>query len=259
MFSRLLHERIRPVEVLQERLGTRVERAVWRGEQVLVKTLTSDDPEMIMRFQREGDIAARLSTHPNIVPLLGHTRTQLIYRFIEGGDLRCKFERGVLEVREAVDLMRGLMAAIGHAHARGITHLDLKPENILLEGGRVRVTDFGLSHDRAAPRITRLGERFGTPHYMPPEQYKGVRNDPRSDLYSAGVILFEALAGTPPYRDPFSWLAGIRDERVPLPHPQALHPLLEMALARDPARRPSSAIAFLIELERAAEQLRLDG
>lgn len=252
-----MNERTRSIEVLQERLGTRVERAEWRGQQVLVKTLTTDEEELSARFRREGEIAERLSTHPNIVPLLARNKTQLIYRFVEGGDLRRKFGRGVLEVREALDLMRGLLAAIGHAHARGITHLDLKPENILLEEGRVRVTDFGLSHDRALPRITSRGDRFGTPHYMPPEQYQGVRNDPRSDLYSAGAILFEALAGTPPYRDPFSWLAGLRDERVPLPHPKALHGLLESALARDPEKRPSSALAFLIELERSAEQLKI--
>lgn len=257
MFSRFSGERLRakPVEVLQDRLGVRVERAEWRGEQVLVKTLTADEPELTARFVREGEIAARLSGHPNIVPLLSHSKTQLIYRFIPGGDLRRTFDQGVLDTPQALDLMRGLLAAIGHAHARGITHLDLKPENILLEDGRARVTDFGLSHDRALPRITSRGDRFGTPHYMPPEQYQGVRSDPRSDLYSAGAILFEALAGCTPYRDPLSWLAGVRDERAPLPGPKSLHPLLESALSRDPGKRPSSALAFLIELERAAEPL----
>lgn len=238
---------------MHERYGVRLERAEWRGQLVLVKTLTDDTPEMRARFHREGEIASRLN-HPNIVPLLAHTRSQLIYRFIEGGDLRAKMDAGVLEAREALDLTRGLLGALGHAHARGVIHLDLKPENVLLEGGRVRVTDFGLSHDRALPRITSRGDRLGTPHYMPPEQYGGIRNDPRSDLYGAAAILFEAVSGVPPYPDPFGWLSGLSSERVPLP-PGPLGRLLDSALARAPERRPSSALAFLIELERVLERL----
>ncbi len=253
MITRPGPERARTLGTLHERSGVRLERAEWRGQAVLVKTLTEDTPELLARFHREGEIASRLN-HPNIVPLLAHTRSQLIYRFIEGGDLRAKLDAGVLETREALDLTRGLLGALGHAHARGVIHLDLKPENVLLEGGRVRVTDFGLSHDRALPRITSRGDRFGTPHYMPPEQYQGVRNEPRSDLYSAAAILFEALAGAPPYPDPFGWLSGASDERVPTA-PGPLRPLLDSALERDPARRPSSALAFLIELERAAEEI----
>lgn len=249
------NERARCLEVLHERYGVRLERSEWRGQQVLIKSLTCDTPELGARFHREGEIAARLS-HPNVVPLLAHTETQLIFRFIPGGDLRAHLDRGVLEPTEAIDIIRGVLSAVGHAHARGVTHLDLKPENILLENGRVRVTDFGLSHDRALPRITARGDRLGTPHYMAPEQFRGVRTDPRSDLYSAGAILFECLAGGPPYRDPLSWLAGIKDERAPLPFPVVLHPLLESALSRDPERRPSSALAFLIELERAESNLR---
>jgi len=248
-------ERPRSLEVLHDRFGIRIERAEWQGQQVLVKTLTSDVAELEARFHREGDIAARLN-HPNIVPLLAHTCTQLIYRFITGGDLRQKLDQGVLEVNEAIDIMRGLLSAIAHAHARGVTHLDLKPENVLLENGRVRVTDFGLSHDRDLPRITSLGDCLGTPHYMAPEQFKGIRTDPRSDLYSAAVILFECLAGAPPYRDPLSWLAGIRNDRAPLPGPKPLHRILDAALARDPEQRPATALSFLIELERAEEALR---
>ncbi|WP_245900558.1 serine/threonine-protein kinase [Deinococcus yavapaiensis] len=245
---------LRSVEVIQDRFGVRVERALLDGEPVLVKTLTADFPEMRARFHREGEIAARLD-HPNIVPLVAHAETQLAFRFIEGGTLRAELEKRVFDVREGIALARGILAAIGHAHGRGVTHLDLKPENILLENGRVRVTDFGLSHDAGLPRITARGDRLGTPHYMAPEQFKGQRGDPRSDLYSVGVILFECLTGTPPFYDPFRWLAGLPTEREALPPYVALHELLNAALSRDPDARPSSALAFLIALEKAEAAL----
>ncbi|ADV66946.1 serine/threonine protein kinase [Deinococcus maricopensis DSM 21211] len=232
----------------------RVERARWEGRWVIVKTISHDHPDVIRRFHREGEIAARLA-HPNIVPLLAHTRTQLVYQFVDGPTLRDHLRGRRAPPREAFRLFRGVMSAIAYAHARGIMHLDLKPENVMLEDGRAVVTDFGMSHDTALTRITSMGERMGTPHYMAPEQYKGVRDDPRSDLYAVTVMLFEALAGVPPHPDPLGWLSGTNLERLPLPGPPALHPLMECGLARDPEGRPPSAMSMLIELERAEEHL----
>lgn len=240
--------------LLGERFGVRVEQARWQGQDVFVKTLTSGTPDTAGRFHREGEIAARLS-HPNIVPLLAHTRTQLIYRFVSGLSLRDLLTRGVLDVQQALSVTRGVLSAVAHAHARGITHLDLKPENVILEGERVCVTDFGLSHDSDLPRITGLGARMGTPQYMAPEQFHGVRNDPRSDVYAASVILFECLTGQVPHPDALAWLVGRGSEPVTLPPIPALHPALRAGLSRDLTRRPASALALLTLLERAEQEL----
>ncbi len=247
-------ERLQSLEVYSERFGIRIERARWAGCEVFVKTLTSDMPETAGRFHREGEIAAQLS-HPNIVPLLAHTRTQLIYRFVPGESLRARLTRGVMTVQEATGVTRGILSAVAYAHLRGITHLDLKPENVLLEDDRVRVADFGLSHDRDLPRITGLGERMGTPQYMAPEQFEGVRNDARSDVYAISVILFECLTGALPHPDALSWLIGRSQEKVELPPYPPLYPALRAGLSRDPARRPASALALLTLLERAEEEL----
>jgi serine/threonine-protein kinase len=92
---------------------------------------------------------------------------------------------------------------------------------------------------------------------MAPEQFQGVRGDPRSDLYSAGVLLFDALAGHPPYEDALGWLAGIRDNRAALPGPAALHPVMLAALARDPDERPGSAGEMIEAIQAAREALGL--
>lgn len=241
-------------EVIGQGLGVRLERGQWRGQDVFVKVLTGSAPELVTRFHREGQIASRLA-HPNIVPLLAHTQTQLIYRYVPGPTLRERFIQGTLDVPEALTVVRSILSAVAYAHMRGVTHLDLKPENVILEGGRARVTDFGLSHDRELPRITARGDRMGTPQYMAPEQYHGLRHDPRSDLYAVAVILYEALTGEGPHPDPLGWLMG-RDDREPqLPPPMALHPVLESGLSHSYSDRPSSALAMLTMLEKAEMEL----
>jgi serine/threonine-protein kinase len=155
-----------------------------------------------------------------------------------------------------------VLSGAAYLHRCGVVHQDLKPENVMLAGGEptaaaVRIVDFGMSHARNLPLDIHSGTRMGTPHFMAPEQFQGVRGDPRSDLYSAGVLLFDALAGHPPYEDALGWLAGIRDNRAALPGPAALHPVMLAALARDPDERPGSAGEMIEAIQAAREALGL--
>lgn len=233
----------------------------WRGQAVYVKTLVSDDPEEVARFHHEGEVAARLR-HPLVIPLLAHTRTQLIFPFLAGGTLRDLVTAQPLDAGAATAVAWGVLQAASHLHERGVTHHDLKPENVLLLGGApdagaVRLIDFGMSHAEGLALDIHSGTRMGTPQFMAPEQFQGVRGDPRSDLYSVGVLLFDCLAGHPPYEDALGWLVGLSEDRAAPPGPAPLHPLLLRALERDPERRPQSAEEMLADLAAARAALGL--
>lgn len=247
--------------VLAQRGGVQSGAGEWGGQPVFVKTLLPGDPEAAQRFEHEGEIAAALD-HPGVVPLLARRPSQLIFPWLAGQTLRERVEAGPLSPAEALEVADGLLAAVAYLHARGVTHHDLKPENVLLEGGHahrrcVRLIDFGMSHWRALNRDIHGGTRMGTPHFMAPEQFQGVRGDPRSDLYSVGVLLFDCLAGHPPYADALGWLTGLTDERAPLPGPPELHGVLCAALSRDPLGRPASAQELRAELRGVARELGL--
>ncbi|WP_309571144.1 serine/threonine-protein kinase [Deinococcus sp.] len=240
------------LEPLSEHAGVLCAAAAWLDRPVFVKTLTIDYPDAIMRFQHEGRVAASLD-HPLIVSPLATTRRQLVFPFVPGGTLRDRLERGPLEPAQATEVALGVLHAVAYLHERGVTHHDVKPENIMLHGSEpsfwnVRLIDFGMSHSRALPLDIHSGTRMGTPHFMAPEQFRGVRGDPRSDLYSVGVLLFDCLAGHPPFEDALGWLAGLHDRLEPLPGPAQLHSILSRTLHRNPAERPDSAVALRAEL-----------
>ena len=240
------------LEPLSEHAGVLCAAAVWRNQTVFVKTLTIDYPDAAQRFQHEGRVAASLN-HPLIVSPLVFTDRQLVFPFVPGGTLRDRLERGALPPEQATEVVLGILHAVAYLHERGVTHQDVKPENILLQGGEpgfwnVRLIDFGMSHSRALPLDIHSGTRMGTPHFMAPEQFRGVRGDPRSDLYSVGVLLFDCLAGHPPFEDALGWLAGLHDRLAPLPGPAELHPILHRTLLRNPTERPDSAVALRDEL-----------
>ncbi|MDV6375560.1 serine/threonine-protein kinase [Deinococcus sp. ZS9-10] len=246
---------------LAERSGVTSESARWHNLPVFVKTLMVDDPDARARFHHEGRVAASLN-HPGIVPLLAVSPTQLIFPYVAGGTLREHLELGALDVEQATAVVLGLLDGVIYLHAQGVTHQDLKPENVLVKDGQVtrgavRIIDFGMSHARHQPLDIHSGTRMGTPHFMAPEQFYGMRGDIRSDLYSVGVLLFDCLAGEPPYRDALGWLAGIHTTRAELPGPAALHPLMSAALSRDPAQRPESALKMQTQLCRARQTLGL--
>lgn len=253
---------IKRPQLLARRAGVQSEVGEWDGRPVFVKTLLTDDPEAALRFEHEGQVAAQLG-HPLVVPLLARSPSQLIFPLVVGCTLRERVMAGPLPTAETLSVACGLLDAVAHLHARGVTHHDLKPENVLLVGGEaygdcVRLIDFGMSHSTALPLDIHDGTRMGTPHFMAPEQFRGVRGDPRSDLYSAGVLLFDCLAGEPPYEDALGWLVGLHDDRAPLPGPPQLHPLLEAALSRDPDERPATAAEMRAALQNVACALGLE-
>ncbi len=211
------------------------------------------------RFLREIQIAAQLQ-HPLIVPLYdsGGTDDLLWYvmPFIDGDTLRKRLQREKqLPLEDALQITRDAAAALQCAHEHGFVHRDIKPENILLSGGRAVIADFGIARalTRAAGQGTSSGVAIGTPAYMSPEQGSGSPNiDARTDIYSLGCVLYEMLAGEPPFTGPTPQAVIARhvSERPPSLRvirpqmPEAIETALERALAKVPADRPTTATEF---------------
>ncbi len=217
------------------------------------------------RFLREIDLAGRL-THPHILPLhdSGNAHGLLYYTmpYVEGEALRDRLAReGTLPLGEVIQLGREVADALAYAHAHGVVHRDIKPGNILLEAGHAVVTDFGIARaiDHAGTQeLTQTGLAVGTPAYMSPEQAAGSQDlDGRSDLYSLGCVLYEALAGQPPFTGPTPE-AVIRQHRTGAPPPlgekradvpAALADAVARALEREPADRYDTAGEFRAVLD----------
>jgi serine/threonine-protein kinase len=217
------------------------------------------------RFLREITLTARLD-HPHILPLLdsGEADGLLYYvmPYVEGESLRDRLNREKqLPVGDALQIAREVADALSHAHLHGIVHRDIKPENILLAGRHARVADFGIARAVSAAGdkpITETGLAIGTPTYMSPEQASGGRDvDARTDVYSLGCVLYEMLAGQPPYTGatPEAIVARKFVESVPSLRvvretvPVAVEQAVTKALAKAPADRFSSAHQFGEALE----------
>jgi len=231
------------VRVLAEQGPMKVELARWHDRLVVVKRLLGSHPVLSQRLEREAAVVSKLE-HDNIVPLLGAEDGALIYAYCPGVSLADALQHGALPKGRSLKIVRDVLEALRYAHACGVIHLDVKPANILIKGERALLTDFGFAKDLGMTAITAPEMMLGTPNYMAPEQFQGVRTDPRSDLYAAGAVLFHMLMGEPPYgRQVLRFLAG--DDRVPLRAlPAAMidvEPTLLRALRRDPETRFASA------------------
>jgi eukaryotic-like serine/threonine-protein kinase len=216
------------------------------------------------RFQREIEVAAQLQ-HPHIVPLhaadsAGGT-SYYTMPYVAGETLRERLARaGPLPLEDATRIWRDILDALGHAHAHGIVHRDIKPGNILLSGRNALVTDFGIARaiETAAGDAwaTGSGLAIGTPAYMAPEQASGAGDaDQRVDIYAAGLVMYEMLAGNSPFpaHTPHGLLrAQLTYEPPPLVRPDAPETLLQLVmqcLAKNPAARPQHAADVLAQLE----------
>jgi serine/threonine-protein kinase len=212
------------------------------------------------RFLREIEVAANL-THPHILPLYesGEVDHLLYYvmPYIEGESLRERLRRETqLEVEDAVQIAREVADALAYAHGQGVVHRDIKPENILLYSGHALVADFGIARavwQADEGRLTETGMAVGTAAYMSPEQGSGLEQvDGRSDVYSLGCVLYEMLAGEPPYTGPTAQAIIAkrlsdpvpRVRRVRPPVPDAVDQCLLKALAPVPADRFATAERF---------------
>src|SRR5438132_10037117 len=237
--------------------------------QVAIKVLNPElagalGPE---RFLREIEIAARLN-HPHILALIdsGEADGFLYYvmPYVEGESLRERLKReGQLPLEEALRIAREVASALSHAHSHDVVHRDIKPENILISGGEAVVADFGIGRAiTAAARdtLTGTGIAIGTPGYMSPEQATGgARLDGRSDIYSLACVLYEMLAGDPPFVASSAHAIAARQSMDPVPRlrtvrepvPAAVEQVIGQALAKVPADRFATAAAFAEALQAA--------
>jgi len=233
------------------------------------------DPAFTERFVREARTAARLS-HPNAVAVFDQGAEEtpagrvvfLVMELVTGSTLREVLRRrGRLRPDEAVSVLEPVLAALAAAHRAGLVHRDVKPENVLVStDGTVKVVDFGLARAVAAPSTsTQAGMVLGTVAYVSPEQVSRGVADTRTDVYSAGVVLFELLTGAPPYGGESAIAVAYRHvhDDVPPPSTQvagiapALDELVLRATRREPGGRPADAGVFLAELAMARADLGL--
>jgi eukaryotic-like serine/threonine-protein kinase len=255
---------------LIRRLGSGGMADVWLaedqelGRQVALKFLLerfAQDRPFVERFRREATAAAGLQ-HPNVVGIYDRGEWEGVHyiamEYVEGASLKDLIARG-LTVPEAVEIVRQTLAGVGYAHEHGIVHRDLKPHNVLVDSdGRARVADFGIAR-AGASEITQAGSVLGTAQYLSPEQAQGREVTPASDLYSVGVVLYEALTGRLPFdaETPVAVALKQISERPRPPrelNPEvspALDAVVLRALAKDPVNRYPSASEFRRALDAA--------
>jgi eukaryotic-like serine/threonine-protein kinase len=218
-----------------------------------ITPLTPDQQTAFLeRFRRETDVVASLE-HPNIMPVHEYGERNglayLVMPYVDGGTLREEMEReGQLPLDKAVFYLEQLVAALEFAHESGVIHRDIKPANILLRReGRLLLTDFGLvkivtEGQNANSRLTGVGVPLGTPDYMAPEQAMGGEIDARADLYSLGVILYQMVTGTVPFKGDLPMQVAMQHTYMPPAPPRSLRPDLpaaaEQVLLRALAKRP---------------------
>ncbi|HEY1650058.1 MAG TPA: serine/threonine-protein kinase [Terracidiphilus sp.] len=240
------------------------------GKQVALKVPRAEletDPVLVERFQREQQIGQELD-HPGIVKTCdGEARSRLymVIEWVDGKLLRTILnEERQLPVERAVAITLGICDALDYMHKNGVVHRDLKPENVMVgEDDSIKLIDFGIAMKEDARRLTftEISPTLGTPDYIAPEQVKGQRGDQRSDIYAVGVMLYEMLAGEPPFTGPNP--LAVMNERVltdPKPvrdlrrevSPQ-LQEILYRALERDPRHRYATAAEMAWELEHQEE------
>ena len=260
----LLEQRYR-VDALLARGGM---SAVYRGldtrldRPVAIKVMDprfAADQEFVDRFEREARSAAKIH-HPNVVAVhdqgLDGDHVFLVMELVDGGTLRDLLrERGTLGVPLALSIMEPVLAALGAAHQAGLVHRDVKPENVLIgTNGMVKVADFGLVRAIASAGTTSSSVILGTVAYLSPEQVTTGTATARGDVYSAGILLYEMLTGTPPYVGDTPISIAYRHVNNDVPAPGSgvgpVDELTMLATRRDPSGRPLDAGAFLIELQR---------
>jgi serine/threonine protein kinase/tetratricopeptide (TPR) repeat protein len=231
----------------------------------LIRADLASNPEILRRFKQEL-ILAREVTHRNVIRIfdLGQAKgfKFITMEFVEGRDLRVVIrEKGKLSPEETVRVISQVCRALESAHAAGVVHRDLKPQNIMLDAkDRVYVMDFGIAHSLETPGMTQTGALLGTPEYMSPEQAKGLKVDPRSDLFALGIIFYEMLTGISPYKAETALATLLkRTQERPQPPaevdpaiPKAISDVVMKCLEIDRDHRFSSAREILEDLGQEA-------
>jgi eukaryotic-like serine/threonine-protein kinase len=253
-----------------ERIGSGGMADVWLAEdshlqrRVALKVLHArfaQDKEFVERFRREAEAAAGLQ-HPNIVAVFDRGEFEGAYyiamQYLEGSTLKQLIDAG-LSPQQAAALIRQVLEGARFAHRHGVVHRDLKPQNVIVDAeGKATVTDFGIAQ-AGVSEITQAGSVLGTPHYLSPEQAQGFEVTAVSDLYSIGVMLYEALTGRVPFEADSAVAIAMKQvsqapQRPSSVNPQvspALDAVVMRALEKEPGQRFQSADAFIAAIDAA--------
>jgi serine/threonine protein kinase len=219
------------------------------------------DADYVERFRREARSVAQLA-HPNIVTVIDRGeqdgRQFIVFEYVEGDNLKDLVNRGPLPVRDAIQLALQVARALAFAHDRGLVHRDVKPQNVLLnDDGQAKVTDFGIARSLDVDGVTQTGTVLGTSDYIAPEQARGQKVNPKTDIYSLGVVLYELLTGQVPFSGENFVAVAMRHVNEPVPSvlerrsdvPVRLDLAIQRAMAKDPADRFESMDELVTELE----------
>jgi serine/threonine-protein kinase len=255
---------------LDHKIGSGGMAEVWLADdkeldrKVAIKVLHDNfaqDKEFVERFRREAQSAAGLQ-HPNVVSIFDRGEFKDTYviamEYVDGPQLK-QLVKGGMSPEDAIDFTRQILNAARFAHKKGIVHRDLKPQNVLIdEDGRARVADFGIARGTSSD-ITATGSVMGTAQYLSPEQAQGKETTPASDIYSIGVILYEALTGRVPFEGDSAVAVALKQVNETPRRPSTINPdvppaldaVVMRALAKDPAARFTDADAFMKGLDAA--------
>ena len=225
------------------------------------------DEDYVERFRREARAVAQL-THPNIVTVIDRGeqdgRQFIVFEYVDGQNLKDLSARGPLDPREAIRLALQVAHALSFAHDRGLVHRDVKPQNVLLnDEGQAKVTDFGIARSLDVHGVTQTGTVLGTSDYIAPEQARGQKVDPKTDIYSLGAVLYELLTGEVPFSGDNFVAVAMRHVSEPPPSvlvhrpdcPVRLDLAIQRAMAKDPADRFASMDDLCAELEGCLAEL----
>jgi eukaryotic-like serine/threonine-protein kinase len=246
--------------VLDEQIGSGGYGEVWRATDTvlsrpvaikLLHPVYTQRSEALARFRAEARHAGGLS-HENIAQVFDYREPAdgqppyLVMELVDGPSLETVLADGPLDGSRTMDMLAQAAAGLQAAHAAGMIHRDIKPANLLIAlGGTVKITDFGIAHTIGSAPVTASGELVGTPGYLAPERAMGEQATPASDLYSLGMVAYECLAGTPPFRGTALEVAlAHRDRPLPPLPPTVDAPVRALVMrltAKDPARRLDSA------------------
>jgi serine/threonine-protein kinase len=243
------------------RVLTRLSDAAWRS-----KPFASPIWTILKRRMRWPVSGARLRPHPNIVGIFDYGETPevayIVMEFVDGTSLKQVLGRNErFPLAEIVRIMRGLLAGLQYSHERSVVHRDIKPANMMLTpSGEIKIADFGIAQIESSS-LTQAGTMLGTPSYMSPEQFTGQTVDFRTDIYSAGVVLYQLLTGEKPFDGGFTAIMHkVIHTEPPLPSalavsiPPAFDKVVQKAMAKQPSARFASAAEFAAALQGAFEQ-----
>ena len=241
---------------------------------VAIKVLRGDlsnDEKFVRRFQREALSASSLA-HQNIVEMYDVGEDDGVYyivmEYVDGKTLKQLLKkRGTLTLSEAIDIMSQLTDGMAHAHDSYIIHRDLKPQNVMIkDDGQIKITDFGIAMALNSTQLTQTNSVMGSVHYLPPEQASGKGCTIKSDIYSMGIIFYELLSGTLPFKGDNAVEIALKHMREPLPSlrdtnnaiPQSIENIIRKSTAKNPKNRYDSARSMHEDLLTALNDERMD-